>query len=121
LTATWKTVAATVLCIATLCSATAKNYTTGKVYQFSVRHCGEYAQDRKLPDGVGMNAIDTWYVAGWLTAYNDMVPGGNIEGDGAVNSTLLWLDRYCLDHPSSSVPDGLAEFGAIFAPQMLKK
>jgi hypothetical protein len=78
--------------------------------------CGQYAQDRKLPKGVGAHASDESYVAGWLSAYNAIVPGGNIQGDTRIDDTLLWLDHFCLDHPFSTMNDGLEEFTRIVAP-----
>jgi len=82
--------------------------------------CGRYAQDRKLPKGVGNHASDEAFIGGWLSAYNVIVPGGNIKGDTRLDDTLLWLDRYCLDHPFSTMQNGLIDFTRNVAPSLAK-
>jgi hypothetical protein len=83
--------------------------------------CGKYAEDRRLPPNVGNHAADRVYVAGWLLAYNALVPGGNISGgDARLDDTMLWLDRYCLDHPFETIQTGLAEFSLKIAPGLTR-
>jgi hypothetical protein len=83
--------------------------------------CGQYAEERRLPPNVGYHASDRAYVAGWLSAYNAWVPGGNISvGDARLDDTMLWLDRYCLDNPFMSIQDGLAEFNRKIAPGLMR-
>jgi hypothetical protein len=43
---------------------------TGLAPVFDMTTCGQYAADRKLPRGVGMNGSDMLYVAGFLSAAN---------------------------------------------------
>jgi hypothetical protein len=83
--------------------------------------CGQYVQDRRLAPNVGNHASDRAYVAGWLSAYNALVPGGNISGgDARLDDTMLWLDRYCLDHPFETIQIGLAEFNFKIAPGLMR-
>jgi|SRR5215475_7297696 len=81
--------------------------------------CGQYARDRRLPLTVGEHASDRSYVAGWLSAYNALVSGHNIGGGNArLDDTLLWLDRYCLDHPFQTIQTALVEFSFQVAPHL---
>jgi hypothetical protein len=82
--------------------------------------CGQYAQDRRLPPDVGQHASDKAYISGWLSAYNALVPGGNIRGDSAPDDTMLWLDRYCSDHPFQTIYSGLFDFSHRIAPTLLR-
>lgn len=93
-----------------VCPAGAFISNTGEIWIFATTSCGQYAQDRKLPKGIGESAMDENYVAGWLTALNALMPGINIKGDARLDDTLLWLDRYCFDHPFTTMQDGLIEF-----------
>jgi hypothetical protein len=88
---------------------------TGTAYGFDTTSCGQYSQDRKMP---GANSADRLFIAGWLTAYNALVPGGNISGDFRLDDTLLWLDHYCLDHPFDTMQEGLINFARTVAPSL---
>jgi hypothetical protein len=88
---------------------------TGAAYAFDTTSCGQYSQDRKM---TGPNSADRLFVAGWLTAYNALVPGGNINGDFRVDDTMLWLDHYCLDHPFDTMQGGLINFARTVAPSL---
>jgi hypothetical protein len=92
-----------------------------KLWFWDTRTCGQYAQDRRLPPNVGNHAIDRIYVAGWLSAYDALMSGGNISGgDARLDDTMLWLDRYCLDHPFETVQSGLSEFSLKIAPSLMR-
>jgi hypothetical protein len=79
-------------------------------YRWHSTTCGQYVQDRRLAPNVGNHASDRAYVAGWLSAYDALMPGGNINGgDARLDDTMLWLDRYCLDHPFESIQNGLVD------------
>lgn len=95
--------------------AAAYDLATGEVYLFNLMSCGQFAQDRKLPKGRGTHGADALYVAGWLSAYNALVPGGVVRPDTMIYNTLLWLDRYCLDHPFGTMQDGLMRLGREWA------
>ena len=65
-------------------------------------------------------AVSTDNGAGWLSAYNALMPGGNISGDARLDDTMLWLDRYCLDHPFDAIQNGLFEFNSKIAPDLMR-
>src|SRR5271169_5456867 len=88
---------------------------TGRAYIFNTTSCGQYNQDRKMP---GSSSADKMFVAGWLTAYNSLVAGGDIEGDSRLDDVLLWLDHYCLDHPFETIQTGLMDFSRTVAPSL---
>jgi hypothetical protein len=86
---------------------------------WDITTCGQYAADRRLPPNTGRNGFDKEYIAGWLSAYNALVSGHNIGGgDAQLDNTLLWLDRFCLDHPFETMQDGLVEFNFKIAPHL---
>jgi hypothetical protein len=91
------------------------------IWYWQTTTCGQYAQERRLPPNVGNHASERAYVAGWLSAYDALVAGGNISGgDARLDDTMLWLDRYCLDHPFETVQSGLAEFNFKIAPGLMR-
>ena len=98
-------------CIIVFRWAAAFDPSTGATYVFNGTGCGRYAQDRKLPRETQPHVTDAFYVAGWLSALNATVPGINVEGDTRIDETLLWLDRYCLNHPFNTMQDGLIVLG----------
>jgi hypothetical protein len=73
--------------------------------------CGQYAEDRRLPPNVGNHASDRVYVAGWLSAYDALVPGGNTATAtlGLMIRCCGWIG-FCLDHPFGVIQTGLPEF-----------
>jgi hypothetical protein len=90
-----------------------------KTYWWHITSCGQYAQDRHFPPNIGQHATDRAYVAGWLSAYNALIPGHNLGGgDARLDDTLLWLDRYCLDHPFATIQRALVEFSDQVAPRL---
>lgn len=86
------------------------------LYYWNKVSCGQFAQARKLPKGEGVNASIEIFVSGWLSAFNAITAGGNIEGDGRIDDTLLWLDNYCQQNPTSAMQDGLVRFTVTVAP-----
>jgi hypothetical protein len=88
---------------------------TGTTYVFDITSCGQFSQDRKMP---GPSSADKLYVAGWLSAYNALVPGADISGDFRLDDTLLWLDSYCHDHPFDTMQAGLSSFARTVAPSL---
>jgi hypothetical protein len=109
---------AVVISVAMLSPVGAFERSTGEIYSFNVTSCGQYAQDRKLPVGMGMHATDKFYIAGWLTALNVFVSGVHLKGDSRIDDVLLWLDRYCLDHPFERLQDGLIVLSHSLAPSL---
>jgi len=58
--------------------------------------CEAYIKDRKQPVNTGMNAVDTIYVAGWLSGYNYVLPNTyDIVPNNNLGSVMLWLDKFC--------------------------
>jgi hypothetical protein len=107
-----------VIIVAMLSPVGAFERSTGEIYFFNVTSCGQYAQDRKLPVGVGMHATDKFYVAGWLSALSVFVSGVHLKGDSGIDDVLLWLDRYCLDHPFETMQSGLIALSHSLAPSL---
>lgn len=114
--------AATMLMVSVTGISTAHAY-DGKtpIWFFNVVSCGEYAQDRKLPTGIGQHGVDRAYVAGWLSAANTFVRGVNLSGDTQVDNTMLWLDGYCMKNPFNTMQLGLMEFDTELAKAAVSK
>jgi hypothetical protein len=94
----------------------------GAYYAFNLTSCGRYAEDRKLPDGVGQNFADKVYVTGWLTAINWTTPDTfNIAGRADIDSIMLWLDKFCREHPLQKLPDALIAFVSENYPNRTKR
>jgi len=89
---------------------------TGELFIFNLTTCGQYAEDRKLPRDVDAHLLDRLYIKGWLSAYNMLVSGANVRGDATVDDTMLWLERYCFNHPFATLQDGLANFAKQTTP-----
>jgi hypothetical protein len=69
---------------------------TGRTYIFDTTSCGQYNQDRKLP---GPGSADKMFVAGWLTAYNSLVSGADVEGDSRLDDTFYgWTTTALTTH-----------------------
>jgi hypothetical protein len=82
--------------------------------------CGQYAEDRRLPRNDGQHASDAAYIAGWLSAYNALMPGGNLRGDSVPDDAMLWLDHYCANNPFLTIQDGFLEFNHRIAPTLMR-
>jgi hypothetical protein len=90
--------------------AVAYDKQSGLADLFNHTTCRQYAEDRRLPEGVGGNGSDKLYIAGFLTAANIYVEGVNIDStEGALENVMLWLDTYCRTNASSSMQGGLIE------------
>jgi len=91
-------------------SAVAYDKQSGLVHLFNHTTCRQYAEDRKLPEGVGGNGSDKLYISGFLTAANVYVEGVNIDSTGGtLDNVMLWLDTYCRTNASSTMQGGLIE------------
>jgi hypothetical protein len=100
-----------ILVTLTLAASGARANDGRSFYVFDSTSCGEYANDRKLPDGVGRHFADKVYVAGWLSAINWSYPDTyNITGRADLDSVMLWLDKFCREHPLEKLPEGLIDF-----------
>jgi len=95
---------------------------TGKspIWSFHITACGQYVEDRKLPQGFGANATDRIYVAGWLSALNAVVKGVNIQDESALDNVMLWLDHYCANNPFSTLQIGLMALSHEIAPHSVQ-
>jgi hypothetical protein len=90
--------------------AVAYDKQSGLVHLFNHTTCRQYAEDRRLPEGVGRNGFDKLYIAGFLTAANVYVEGVNIDStEGMLDNVMLWLDTYCRTNASSTMQGGLIE------------
>jgi hypothetical protein len=104
-----RSIAAIVLTCA-LFARTAEAYKApNPIWAFHLTSCGQYAEDRKLPNGVGMNSADRLYVSGWISAANMYVAGVDFEGNDTLDNAMLWLDTYCANHAFSSLQEGLRQ------------
>lgn len=90
--------------------AVAYDKQSGLAHLFNDTTCRQYAEHRRLPEGVGGNGSDKLYIAGFLTAANVYVEGINIDStEGTLDNVMLWLDTYCRTNASSSMQGGLFE------------
>jgi hypothetical protein len=103
---------AAVMLIASLAGSSAFAYDkhNSLIPMFNMTTCGQYAEDRKLPKGVGMNGSDMLYVAGFLSAANVYVEGINVAStDAMLDNAMLWLDHYCRTNAFSTMQEGLMQ------------
>jgi hypothetical protein len=90
--------------------AVAYDKQSGLAHLFNHTTCRQYAEDRRLPEGVGANGSDKLYIAGFLTAANVYVEGVNIDStEGVLDNVMLWLNTYCRTNASSTLQGGLIE------------
>ena len=80
----------------------------GVSYSYYLISCGSYMQHRErgMPTDAN-NTADTFYVAGWLSAYNRVRANNAIPEDTTLDDVMLWLEDYCTDHPLSNLETGL--------------
>jgi hypothetical protein len=81
---------------------------TSEPYSFYMISCGNYIEHRTSDKNIENDTADTFYVAGWISAYNRVTPNArNISQDTDLDSILLWLEKYCRDNPLSNLESGL--------------
>lgn len=87
-------------------------------YAYYLISCGSYIQHRfhGMP-GDSNNTADTFYVAGWLSAYNRLTPEGGISEDTTLENVMLWLEQYCKANPLSNLETGLFRLGDELNPK----
>lgn len=74
--------------------------------------CGRWMADRKTYD---MWLADMAWVEGFLTGYNDFVPGaGNITAGTDVAGMEAFIDGYCANHPLNSLANSAEALIAAF-------
>jgi hypothetical protein len=81
-------------------------------YAYYLISCGSYIQHRLhgAPSD-NNNTADTFYVAGWLSAYNRLSTDGGIPEDTTLENVMLWLEQYCRTNPLSNLETGLFKLG----------
>lgn len=81
-------------------------------YNYYLISCGKFTQHRDTSDTENATS-DSYYVAGWISAYNKLSPESRaIDTETDLSSILLWLDGYCRDHPLSNVSEALSHLPA---------
>ena len=71
--------------------------------------CGQYINERQNTQG-GPYHRTKWFVMGYLTAYNRLVPETNsILGNTDVEGVMLWLENYCKTHSLKTISTGLVQ------------
>lgn len=77
-------------------------------YSYYLISCGTYIHHHEsgTPSDIH-NTADTFYVAGWISAYNRLENGSAIPEDTTLDDVMLWLEEYCTDHPLSNLEAGL--------------
>lgn len=109
------------------CSAADAN---GKYRNFSPQNfdsCGEFIgtiDDCKQGRCSKLRLFKVWS-AGYLTSYNSFTPdtydiAGGREADTTDESTLLWLEDYCRQHPSTTYAEALKRLTIALYPTRIK-
>jgi hypothetical protein len=49
-----------------------------------------------------------YYMAGWLSEYNNLVPDTNNIIPNGLNGAMLWVNNYCTANPLNDLEDALA-------------
>ena len=69
---------------------------------FGSESCGTYVAERKL----GKDNPYRGWLTGYLSAYNESLKNTyNVLGNTDVEAALLWIDKYCNEHPLDSFAD----------------
>jgi len=76
-------------------------------YSYYLISCGSYVGHRQTGVESNYTTADTFYVAGWLSAYNRLKPDADIPDDTTLDDIMLWLEQYCRKNPLSNVEEGL--------------
>jgi hypothetical protein len=81
-------------------------------YAYYLISCGKYIQHRQSGTPTdNNNTADTFYVAGWLSAYNRLSSGGGVPEDTTLDNVMLWLEGYCRENPLGNLEAGLFKLG----------
>jgi hypothetical protein len=80
-------------------------------YSYYLIPCFSYQQHRLRSTEVNYNnTADSFYIAGWLSAYNRLKPEEGVPEDTTLDDIMLWLEQYCHDNPSGNLEAGLFKF-----------
>ena len=83
--------------------------------------CESYVKDRKEPVDTGMNAVDTIYVAGWLSGYNYLTPNTyQIIPNNNLGAVMTWLDEFCKVNPTSNIEVALLKLTDDLYPKRIQ-
>lgn len=79
-----------------------------KYFAYKDISCSKYTERRPFSSGF----YKSW-VAGWITAYNDVVEDNfSLSGGAGVPEVMAWLDDYCRQHPDKSLSYAIDEYSA---------
>jgi hypothetical protein len=74
----------------------------GRFWNFNDTSCGQFIDDRKT----NMDAPDRLWLAGWLSAYNALMPHTfNILGSDDLAGAMLWIENWCRQNPLKGMPE----------------
>jgi hypothetical protein len=115
----FKSFAAAALLALAAAGAQAQKEKQGEIsYSYYLISCGNYIQHRQGPFRTDMdNTADTFYIAGWLSAYNRLEPEEAIPDDTTLDDVMLWLEQYCRENPLSNLEAGLFKLGDEIKPR----
>ncbi len=81
-------------------------------YSYYLISCGNYVEHHQNgASSDNNNTADTFYVAGWLSAYNRLKATSGIPEDATLDDVMLWLEQYCEKNPLSNLETGLFALG----------
>lgn len=106
------------LLVAAALSVRAENGDVEISYSYYLISCDGFQQHRDEDAAPGVNsAADSFYAAGWISAYNRLRPGTPIPEDTTLDDVMLWLDGYCMRHPEGNLEAGLFELAEEAKPR----
>ena len=73
--------------------AVAYDKQSGLAHLFNHTTCTQYAEDRRLPEGVGANSSDKLYIAGFLTWISQTIEAHR----GADSEKIVVAQQFCSD------------------------
>lgn len=81
---------------------------------FGAESCGTYVENRRVPDKLYDSQIFTW-LSGYVSAYNRYSGKSQVKRALNYDSVLVYLDKYCREHPISSISIGIDELIDIYS------
>lgn len=104
---------AAALCALTLSEPALAVDQNGAYWGFSGITCGQFIDDRVHKT----DTVDRWWLAGWLSAWNDATPNTfNLLGSDDLSGAMLWIENWCRQNPLKSMSEGARELVNVLYP-----
>ena len=83
-------------------------------YGVGMSTCGTYIENRRLPNKYYDLEVASWFY-GFVSGHN--LYRGTPQAKGSIdeNSVLVYLDKYCREHPLASVAVGADELAKVYS------